>query len=66
MAGTVFHDSHSPLWKWFLATYLICESKKGMSANQIKRTLGISHKTEVDTSMPIFFPWECLSNEIES
>jgi len=45
MAGTVFHDSHLPLWKWFLATYLICESKKGISANQIKRTLGISYKT---------------------
>src|SRR5689334_23019438 len=44
-AGTVFHDSHLPLWKWFLAAYLICESKKGVSANQIKRTLGISYKT---------------------
>ena len=44
-AGTVFHDSHLPLWKWFLAAYLICESKKGMSALQIKRTLGISYKT---------------------
>jgi transposase-like protein len=45
MAGTIFHDTHLPLWKWFLATYLICESRKGMSANQIKRTLGISYKT---------------------
>lgn len=44
-AGTVFHDSHLPLWKWFLATYLICEAKKGVSANQLKRTLGISYKT---------------------
>ena len=44
-AGTVFHDSHLPLWKWFLAAYLICEAKKGVSANQIKRTLGISYKT---------------------
>lgn len=44
-AGTVFHDSHLPLWKWFLAAYLICESKKGISANQIKRVLGISYKT---------------------
>jgi transposase-like protein len=45
-AGTVFHDTHLPLWKWFLATYLMCESKKGMSANQLKRTLGIgSYKT---------------------
>ena len=44
-AGTVFNDSHLPLWKWFLATYLLCESRKGMSANQLKRTLGVSYKT---------------------
>jgi transposase-like protein len=44
-SGTVFHDSHLPLWKWFLATYLITESKKGISANQLKRTLGVSYKT---------------------
>jgi len=41
----VFHDSHLPLWKWFLATYLITEAKKGVSANQLKRTLGVSYKT---------------------
>ena len=45
MAGTVFHDSHLPLTKWFLAVYLMCEAKKGVSANQIKRTLDISYKT---------------------
>ena len=44
-AGTIFHDSHLPLEKWFLATYLMCESKKGISANQLKRILGISYKT---------------------
>jgi transposase-like protein len=44
-AGTIFHDSHLPLWKWFLAIYLMTESKKGMSANQLKRSLGISYKT---------------------
>jgi len=44
-AGTIFHDSHLPLLKWFAAAYLICESRKGMSANQIKRMLGISYKT---------------------
>jgi transposase-like protein len=44
-AGSVFHDSHLPLWKWFLAVYLMCEGKKGISANQLKRTLGISYKT---------------------
>jgi transposase-like protein len=44
-AGTVLNDSHLPLWKWFLAVYLMCESKKGISANQIKRTLKVSYKT---------------------
>ena len=43
--GTIFHDSHLPLDKWFLATYLICDSRKGISANQVKRMLGISYKT---------------------
>jgi transposase-like protein len=44
-AGTVFHDSHLPLWKWFLAIYMIGESKKGISAKQLERTLGVSYKT---------------------
>ena len=44
-AGTIFHDSHLPIWKWFLAVYLMTESKKGISANQLKRSLGISYKT---------------------
>jgi transposase-like protein len=44
-SGTVFHDSKLPLWKWFLAVYLMIESKKGISANQLKRTLGVSYKT---------------------
>ena len=39
--GTVFHDSHLPLWKWFLAIYLIGESKKGISGKQLQRTLGV-------------------------
>jgi transposase-like protein len=42
---TTFEGSHLPLWKWFLATYLMIESRKGMSANQLKRTLGVSYKT---------------------
>ncbi len=44
-AGTIFHDTHLPLWKWFLAVYLIIESKKGISANQLKRTIKVSYKT---------------------
>ena len=44
-AGTIFHDSHLPLWKWFLTAYMMAEAKKGVSANQIKRTIGVSYKT---------------------
>ena len=44
-ASTIFNDSHLPLTKWFLATLLLCEAHKGISANQIKRTLGVSYKT---------------------
>jgi len=43
--GTIFNDSHLPLQKWFLATLLLCESRKGHSANQMKRELGVSYKT---------------------
>lgn len=45
LTGTIFNDTHLPLEKWFAATYLLCEAKKGMSACQIQRTLGISYKT---------------------
>jgi len=44
-SGTVFNDSHLPLEKWFLTTHLLCEAKKGMSACQIQRTVGMSYKT---------------------
>jgi transposase-like protein len=40
--GTVFHDSHLSLEKWFMAVALILEGKKGVSALQIGRNLGIS------------------------
>jgi transposase-like protein len=45
LSGTVFHDTKLPLRKWFMAVLLMVEAKKGMSANQMKRTLGISYKT---------------------
>jgi transposase-like protein len=44
-SGTIFHDSHLPLPKWFAATYLMCESKKGISALQLKRTLNTGYQT---------------------
>lgn len=43
--GTVLHDTHLPLQKWFLATYIMVESKKGISANQLKRMIKVSYKT---------------------
>ena len=43
--GTIFHDSHLPLPKWFLAVLLICEAKKGISSCQLHRTLGVAKKT---------------------
>lgn len=44
-SGTIFHDSHLPLTKWFMTIYLMVEAKKGVSANQIKRTINVSYKT---------------------
>ena len=44
-SGTIFHDSHLPLWKWFLCIYMMIESKKGISANQISRSIDVSYKT---------------------
>lgn len=43
--GTLFHDSHLPLQKWFMAMALMAEAKKGISANQVARHLGIQYKT---------------------
>jgi transposase-like protein len=43
--GTVFEDSHVPLSKWLLALYLLASSKKGMSAHQIHRMLGVKYQT---------------------
>jgi transposase-like protein len=45
LAGTIFHDTHLPLRKWFVAVFLMVESRKGMSANQMKRTISVSYKT---------------------
>ena len=43
--GTVFERSKLPLHKWLAATYLMCSSKKGFSAKQLERTLGVTYKT---------------------
>lgn len=43
--GTVFERSHIPLNKWILAFQLVVASKKGMSAHQLHRMLGITYKS---------------------
>jgi transposase-like protein len=43
--GTVFEDSHVPMNLWLQAMYLLCSSKKGISSNQLHRTLGVTLKT---------------------
>ena len=43
--GTVFERSHIPLHKWLLATHLMASSKKGISAHQLHRMLGITYKS---------------------
>lgn len=42
---TIFERSKIPLHKWVLATHLMCSSKKGYSAHQLHRTLGVTYKT---------------------
>jgi transposase-like protein len=43
--GTVFESSHVPMRFWLQAMYLLCSSKKGISSNQLHRTLGVTLKT---------------------
>ena len=44
-SGTVLHDTHLPLSKWFATAYLMIEGKKGISALEVKRSLGMAYKT---------------------
>ncbi len=43
--GTIFESSHIPMTKWLMAIYMMCNAKKGVSANQLHRSLGISYKS---------------------
>jgi transposase-like protein len=43
--GTILQNSNLPLWKWFLAVYVMGRSKEGVSASQLKRMLDVSYKT---------------------
>ena len=43
--GTIFEASHVAMNLWLQAIYLMCASKKGVSSNQLHRTLGVTLKT---------------------
>ena len=43
--GTVFERSKVPLNKWLLATFMMASSKKGISAHQLHRSIGVTYKT---------------------
>ena len=43
--GTIFEGSHIPMHKWLQAIFLLSSSKKGMSSNQLHRTLEITLKS---------------------
>ena len=44
-SGALFHDSHLPLSKWFAAIALMADAKKGISACQLQRHIGMTYKT---------------------
>jgi hypothetical protein len=44
-SGTIFNDTHLPLTKWFMAIAMICEAKKGISAKQVERHIGVNYRT---------------------
>lgn len=44
-AGTIFHGSRTPLRKWFLAIYLLTQSKNDIAALELKRQLGVKYDT---------------------
>ena len=44
-SGTVLHKTHMALTQWFLAFYLVCQDKRGISAVQLSSQLGTTYKT---------------------
>jgi len=45
MAGTIFHKTHTPLTSWFWAIYRMSHNKKGISAVQLGKEIGVSYAT---------------------
>ena len=43
--GSIFEDSPLPIGKWLVAIYQMCSAKKGISAKQLERQLGVNYRT---------------------
>src|SRR3982075_1568405 len=43
--GSIFEDSPLPIGKWLITIYQMCSSKKGISAKQLERQLGLNYRT---------------------
>ena len=43
--GTIFERSHVPISKWMMSVFILCSSKKGISACQLQRMIGVTYKT---------------------
>jgi transposase-like protein len=65
LAGSIFNDSHLPLPIWFMATLLLCEAKKGMSALQLKRTIWGQHKGSYKTAWYLCHRIRAAMKEVE-
>lgn len=58
--GTIFEDSHLPLSTWVKAIHLMCSSKKGISALQLQRNLGLgSYRTAWFMAHRIRYAMQC-------
>lgn len=51
--GTIFESSHVPLSKWLMAIHLLAASKKGMSAHQLHRLIGVTYRAAWFMFLPV-------------
>jgi transposase len=52
-AGTILHDTRTPLVSWFYAMYLFCTTRHGVSGKELQRQLGVTYKTAYRMGMQI-------------
>ncbi|HZG47849.1 MAG TPA: IS1595 family transposase [Allosphingosinicella sp.] len=52
-AGTILHDTRTPLVSWFYAMYLFCTTRHGVSGKELQRQLGVTYKTAYRIGMQI-------------